>query len=133
VNGSVLCQWMDEVLRPYLKNDMGEEDREPNAALIMDDYDAHWTTAVQTKARKMGVELIRVPPGYTAAAQPLDVSVMGPFKLIRSTVWVQRRNGNADSVDDVRSSLLAAAEAWGKVTTKSCLSGWKCVGYDHNE
>jgi hypothetical protein len=124
----VLLQWLDEVLRPYLKNDMGEMGREMNAALIMDDYDAHWTEEVQMKAEKMGVELIRVPSGYTSVAQPLDVSVMGPFKTIRSQEWVRRRNGNPDSVDDVRSSILAALEAWDKLPKKACLSGWKAIG-----
>jgi hypothetical protein len=119
---------MDEVLRPYLKNDMGEEGRELNAALVMDDYDAHWTAEVRAKAEKMGVELIQVPPGYTATAQPMDVAVMGPFKLLRSTEWVRRRNGNPDSVDDVRSSILAALEAWNKLPKKACIAGWKAVG-----
>jgi hypothetical protein len=128
MRSEVMLQWMDEVLRPYLKNDMGELGREPNAALILDDYDAHWTEEVTTKAEKMGVELIKVPPGFTATAQPLDISVMGSFKLLRSTEWVRRRNGNPDSIDDVRSSILAGLAAWENISREACASGWKAIG-----
>jgi len=115
-------------LRPYLKSDMGEWDRQPDAVLIIDDYGAHWTKRVRKRAAEMGVELIAVPPGYTATAQPLDVSVMGPFKKLRSVEWVKRRGGNADSVDDIRSSVLAALEAWDNVPLEACVAGWGSIG-----
>jgi len=82
---------------------------------------------VVRKARLMGVELIFVPGGTTATAQPLDISVMGPFAKQRQIQWLQRRRGEIDSVDNVRSAILAALEAWEKVSTKSCQEGWKVI------
>lgn len=126
--GAIMCQWLLDVLRPYLRLPLLDDDAntlEPIAALVADVYAAHCTPAVHTLCRRMRLELIIVPNSTTATAQPLDISAMGPYKQLRQREWLQRRAGNADSIDNDRSAILVAHAAWRQMSVRSLRDGWR--------
>jgi hypothetical protein len=59
------------------------------SALILDDYKAHSTPAVQSAAAEHNIDLIPVPKGQTAELQPLDVGVNGEIKSRARARWVR--------------------------------------------
>ncbi len=84
---------MNEVVKPYT--------RSRPAALILDDYSAHWSPCVQAAAVALNLTLIHVPnfAGATALLQPLDVEFNGPMSIQRKKLWTQIKLRDPDSKD----------------------------------
>jgi len=98
INSDILVRWIHEVVQPYTAG--------RPAALLLDDYPAHWTAEVKAAAAAIQLELIKVPPSQTAEYQPLDVCYHGPMANIRARLWmVQRR-----LLPDAKDTNQAAAE-----------------------
>ena len=53
---------------------------EKPSLLIWDDFPAHWTDKVVTRAKECNIQLLKVPSGLTPELQPLDFKVNGPYK-----------------------------------------------------
>ena len=98
VNASIIIQWLQEVVAPYTRG--------AAAALLLDDYPAHWTDEVQAAAAAMNLQLIKVPPKQTMEYQPLDVCYHGPMSKARQRLWKEKRQLFPDAAD----SNQAAAE-----------------------
>jgi hypothetical protein len=71
----IVVQWIEDVVKPHLPGKSG--------ALVIDDYNVHWTHTVREKCSALKIQMIKVPPGQTVLCQPLDISVMGPYKQVR--------------------------------------------------
>jgi hypothetical protein len=91
----------------------------------MDDYNAHWTSAVKEKADELGLQLILVPKGTTAEAQPLDVSFNGDFKRKRQVEWVAQRFESYDTSDSFSLAVKRASKAYDSVSEKVIIDGWR--------
>ena len=76
INSGIMMRCLREVVAPYVQK--------RKCALLIDSYEAHWTDEVKDLAKKMKVELIKVPEGTTSELQPMDVHFNGPFKAART-------------------------------------------------
>src|SRR6185437_9142013 len=83
VNEGVMVRWLNDVVKPYTQS--------RPAALILDDYSAHWSPCVQAAAAAMNLTLIHIPnfAGATALLQPLDVEFNGPMSIQRKKLWTE--------------------------------------------
>ena len=117
VTEAVMCNYIREVIVPYIGGH--------SAALVIDDYAAHWTEAVETLAEQHNIELIRVPPTTTPEHQPLDVSVMGPMKRIRQKLANEYRWDHIACADDISECVTRAYQAYNLIDKSTIVKGWR--------
>jgi len=73
--------WMtEEVMLEWLKIVWGRRPRNQPSMLILDTFKGHLTNSVKNQLRKMKNELVVMPGGMTSVLQPMDVSIIKPFK-----------------------------------------------------
>lgn len=117
VTGPVMLNYIKEVIVPYLAGHAG--------ALLVDDYGAHWTDAVEELAAQHNIQLIHVPPTTTAECQPLDVAVMGPFKRIRERLANEYRWDHIACADDVVECVNRSYAAYNLIDKDTIVKGWR--------
>lgn len=123
--------WTNEdVMLKYLKEVIINYTKRKNCALILDDYGAHWTTAVQQIAKDNNIQLIRVPKGLTAVLQPLDISFNSQFNHLRGLECQNDMMRNAGGVEGKEKILHRASFAYHEVTKEIVLRGWKPIIID---
>ena len=112
VTEAIMLRWVKEIIQPYTHS--------APAALILDDYAAHWTPSVLAAASAINLELIRVPKfsGATAMLQPLDVEFNGPMSIQRKKIWQQMKMSNPDAVDSEQSCIERAQQAYEALTAQ---------------
>ena len=54
---------------------------ETRRLLLLANYAAHKTADVRAALDEQDVDLVLVPAGCTALAQPIDISIVKPFKV----------------------------------------------------
>lgn len=119
VNEGIMCYWLNEVVKPYLQ-------RKP-AAIILDEYYAHWTLNVVNLCEELNIEMIQVPGGTTAVCQPLDISVMGPMKQLRQRLANEHRWNNISVLDNAEEAVIRAYQAYQLIDAETIKRGWKTV------
>jgi len=67
--------------------------------IIVDQYKAHDTPAVQAHATSLNIQILLVPAGTTAVNQPLDVAVNGPLKSSTSVLACPLAEGSHQEAD----------------------------------
>jgi hypothetical protein len=120
----------EEVMLDYLQKVIINHTKGRNCALILDDFGAHWTPAVQKAAEEGRIELIRVPKGMTSVLQPLDVSFNSQFKLLRILECQKEMIRNTGALEEKEKIVLRASVAYHKVTKEIVLRGWKLMEID---
>ena len=67
--------------------------------LVLDSYPTHRTQEVREALLERNVDVVYIPGGCTALAQPVDVSIAKPFKDAVRDTWVtwMREDRPADS------------------------------------
>ena len=73
---SVMLQWVDLVLRPYVEN--VPEGVDP--ILLLDSYRCHMMASVVNRIADLGIQVEHIPGGCTGLCQPIDVGVGKPLK-----------------------------------------------------
>lgn len=119
ITRSIMLDWLKEIVIPYLHGRSG--------ALVLDNYPAHEGCNIQELCDAHSIELIYLPPNCTKDAQPLDVSVMGPFKSHRQTVAMEHRWMNSSVLDSKEEAVNRANIAWERVSSSAILKGWHAV------
>ncbi|KAF0684014.1 Aste57867_23935 [Aphanomyces stellatus] len=72
--------WMDgDVWEQYLWNVLAERIERPSL-LVLDNFDSHASETSLATAELLGYTVCALPPNATSHCQPLDVSIMAPFK-----------------------------------------------------
>lgn len=72
--------------------------------LIMDNHESHCNLDVIQYARNNGIVILTIPPHCSHRLQPLDVSILGPFKRHLATVqndWLTNNPGRKISIHDL--------------------------------
>lgn len=123
--------WTNEaVMIKYLQQVIVNHTQGANCALILDDYGAHWTEAVQNAAAHHNIQLIKVPKGLTPILQPLDISFNSQFNYLRGIECQNEMVRNKGVVEEREKIIQRAAVAYHKVTKKIVLNGWKPIIID---
>ena len=110
VNSGIIIKWIEEIIKPYIKG--------RSAALILDDYGAHWDSTVIEKAEQLNIQLIAVPKGATAVAQPLDIYINGRMKQDRQIQWLNEHFMGDPQVDSVQNAVIRALKAYENITAQ---------------
>ncbi|RHY03048.1 hypothetical protein DYB25_009870 [Aphanomyces astaci] len=80
MNGTVWKFYLRDVLACHIENP---------SILLVDNFDSHVSTESDTiVGEELGCQLYPLPPNSTSHCQPLDVSIMGPFKQHLRDLWV---------------------------------------------
>jgi hypothetical protein len=119
VNGGIMLRYLKEVVLPYTK-------KRP-AALLLDNYEAHWEENVTDFCSKNKIRLIEVPEGETADLQPLNISVNGPMKQKRRKLYLADRQADPDTCDTVEKAVWRAAEGHNSIDSKTIQKGWRQI------
>ena len=119
INHELMYDYLNDIIKPYTKS--------KPAALIMDEYKAHWEDRVQDLARSMNLELIKVPPGTTSTQQPLDISVNGPMKQIRQRIYVENKIIHPNASDSIELAVNRSFSAYQQITPQTIIKGWKQI------
>jgi hypothetical protein len=117
MNSAIMLDWLKEIVIPYFNKRAG--------ALLLDDYKAHWTSEVDSLCKLNNIELIHVPPTTTSECQPLDISVMGPFKQIRQSLSNDLRWKSISVLDDRTEAVHRAQKAWDLIKKETIIRGWE--------
>ena len=93
--------------------------------LLCDGHSSHYTPEAISGAAEVGV-IICIPPNFTQAAQPLDVSFFGPLKRHWSSVCHEFLANNPGSVVTKLQFSQLFSQAWMKsIKPENILSGFK--------
>jgi hypothetical protein len=111
INSAIVVKWINEVVGPYTGG--------RPAALLLDDYAAHWTDDVKAAAGAIQLELIKVPPSQTVEYQPLDVCYHGPMANIRASIWMTQRMLFPDAVETNQGAVERAQLAYDAMSKKA--------------
>jgi len=117
VNAGIIIRWLHDVVRPFTGG-------EP-AALLLDDYTAHWTEEVEDCAYAMDLQLIHVPPKQTIEYQPLDVCYHGPMVKRRQQLWATARSLFPDTADSKQASVERAVLAYESMSRKAGVDAFR--------
>lgn len=119
INSGIIVRWLDDVVAPYLGGSPG--------ALLLDDYQAHWTDEVVAAAARLRIELIKVPPGLTSEYQPLDVKFNGPMTKARQAIWIKRRLTFPETKDSHQEAVHRAQVAYDGISRASTIDAWRAA------
>jgi hypothetical protein len=116
-------RWLKDVILPYTEG--------KPAALVLDDFSAHWVPEVRAAAAGMNLELIQVPTGLTWQYQPLDAGIFGPMTKIRQRMWREEKTIMPDSRDTEQAAIHRTQTAYSSFSRKSIVHSWqKCYLID---
>ncbi|KAF0683003.1 Aste57867_24913 [Aphanomyces stellatus] len=119
--------WMDGgVWQQYLWWVLAERVTKPSL-LVLDNFDSHVSEEGVATASEIGYEVCPLPANATSHCQPLDVSIMAPFKRHLRDLWIAEDTVEHDDEDDQdwmspaarvkRSTMIKRAiMAWEKIT-----------------
>ncbi|RHZ21996.1 hypothetical protein DYB37_006756 [Aphanomyces astaci] len=108
--------WMDsrvwkaylEILPPYI---------EGPTVIVADNFDAHVTQeSANVIAGDLHSVLEPLPANCTSVCQPLDVGVMGPFKKLLRTLWLDEAPVTS-AADKRRAMILRSIKAWEMISS----------------
>jgi len=119
INTGLMVRYIHDVIQPYT--------RSRPAALILDDYAAHWTAPVQEAAAAINLRLIAVPnfKGATAMLQPLDVAFNGPLKMKRAQLWAMQRLRDGDGADNEQLTMERVQLAYEGMDSDSVVNAFR--------
>ncbi|RHY72512.1 hypothetical protein DYB34_010111 [Aphanomyces astaci] len=119
--------WMDaHIWRQYLWWVLAERVT-GRSLLVLDNFDAHVSEEGVATAAEIGYDVCPLPPNATSHCQPLDVSIMTPFKHHLHDLWIAEDTIEHDEEDDQdwmshtahvkRTTMIKRAiMAWEKIT-----------------
>lgn len=97
--------------------------------LIMDNHESHCTLDAILFARSNGIVILTIPPHCSHRIQPLDVSILGPFKGQLAVVqndWLINNPGKKISIHDLAAHASKAFDL--AFTRKNITEGFKKCG-----
>jgi hypothetical protein len=103
--------------------------KENKILILMDNHESHCTLDAIVYARDHGMVLVTFPPHCTHRLQPLDVSVMGPFKTKLSVAqndWLLNHPGKTITIHDL--PALANTAYVNTFTMKNIIAGFAKPG-----
>ncbi|KAH9133329.1 hypothetical protein AeRB84_020464 [Aphanomyces euteiches] len=109
--------WMDgPVWRTFLRDVLMVNIENPSV-LIVDNFESHVSEeSERIVSDELGCHLYLLPPNSTSYYQPLEKSIMGPFKQHLRDLWVLA-NDDAKTAKEKRISIIKRAiEAWDKIS-----------------
>lgn len=104
--------------------------------IVMDNHESHCSLDAIIFAKENGIELVTIPPHCTHRLQPLDVSIMGPFKAALKVAqhdWLISHAGKAITIHDLAGLSNIAIQT--SFTPKNIISGFQKTGmwpFDRN-
>ncbi|KAH9102703.1 hypothetical protein LEN26_015480 [Aphanomyces euteiches] len=109
--------WIDgPVWRTFLR-DVLMLDIENPSVLIVDNFESHVSEESERIINdELGCQLYLLPPNSTSYCQPLDVSIMGPFKQHFRDLWVLATDSAKTAKEKRISMIKRAIEAWDKIS-----------------
>lgn len=117
INSSIVVRWLHDVVQPYTHS--------RPAALLLDDYNAHWTDAVKDAAAAMNLQLIKVPPCQTVEYQPLDVCYHGPMTKARARLWTEQRTLMPDAADTFQAAVERSQLAYDSMSRQAGVDAFR--------
>lgn len=123
INGTIFCKWFEEFIKHT------HPTKEDPVLLIVDGHCSHKEYKVITTARENNVHILSLPPHSTHKMQPLDRTIMKPFKDAYNeacALWMRRNPFQ-------RITEFEIAALVGTAFTKICRmelakSGFECSG-----
>jgi hypothetical protein len=118
--------WMDAtVWNQYVMESLRYEIKSPSV-LLLDNFDAHVSEVGQAVvAEQACCSVCPLPPNSTSHVQPLDVGVMGPFKAILRTLWLEEEHTATDAASKRRTTIDRAIKAWGMITSSTIVASFE--------
>ena len=102
--------------RPEIKAD---------SVLLVDNFSAHTSPASFTTVEKeLKAELYPLPPNTTAACQPLDVGVMGPYKAKLRALWLRDKAKYSTPIAKRIAVIKRAIHAWDSISEATIQSAF---------
>ncbi|KAF0725744.1 hypothetical protein Ae201684P_009044 [Aphanomyces euteiches] len=105
--------WMDaSVWRRYLREVLYYKIENPSV-LLVDNFDSH--VSIESEkiiGDELGSELCALPTNSTSYCQPLDVSIMGPFKQHMRDLWVLSDDNATTAKENRMVMIQRAIQAW---------------------
>ncbi|KAH9098936.1 hypothetical protein LEN26_016495 [Aphanomyces euteiches] len=98
--------WMNGVVwKKYLRDVLHDHIQNPSV-LLVDNFDSHVSDESQRiNGEELRSVLYALPPNSTSHCQPLDVSIMGPFKQHLRDLWIMSQE--TDTTAPVTGSCVA--------------------------
>ncbi|RQM21863.1 hypothetical protein B5M09_013493 [Aphanomyces astaci] len=108
--------WMDSrVWKAYLEN--LQPYIEGPTVIFVDNFDAHVTQeSANVIAGDLHSVLELLPANCTSVCQPLDVGVMGPFKKLLRTLWLDEAPVTS-AADKRRAMIFRSIKAWEMISS----------------
>lgn len=106
-----------------------QSSKESPILLIMDNHESHCTLDAILFARNNGIVFLTIPPHCSHRLQPLDVSILGPFKGQLAVVqndWLINNPGKKISIHDLAAHSSQAFDL--AFTRKNITEGFKKCG-----
>lgn len=123
---AVMLFWVENVLRPYVKN--APEGIVPY--LLLDKYTCHYQGSVARAIEELGVEWDILPGGCTGLIQPVDVGINRPWKnRLRYKVedFIMEQDNFTRLAPKTMRPLMAqwAVASWDKVQKQTVYNSWR--------
>ena len=133
IYGNRTAWWNSRLSLAFLNYHFGSRDENDTPDLLLwDDFSGHWTREITELATTLRVILKRVPPKFTYACQPADISWNQPFNSRLRRAWVNHTTVSVESVSrpypyrppsKVR-VIEWVAEAWSGLSKETIQSGF---------
>ena len=116
MNRKVWEEYLEDVLKPCIE--------EPSVILV-DNFDAH----VSDESREVieeqwGCRIAQLPPNATSHCQPLDVSIMGPFKQHMRDFYLAETVVARTKAEKRLMMIRRAIAAWERITEDEVRASW---------
>ena len=79
--GELMSTWLKKIVLPYIKK--------AKTLPIINSFSEHTDAAFALLASKNNIDLAIIPGGCNSKAQPLDMSLHKPFKVVARYQWIK--------------------------------------------
>ncbi|KAH9117472.1 hypothetical protein LEN26_005154 [Aphanomyces euteiches] len=118
--------WMNgNVWKRYLRDVLAGNIEDPSV-LLVDNFDCHVSNeSERIIGEELGSVLYPLPPNSTSHCQPLDVSIMGPFKQHLRDLWIMS-DVTATTAKEKRIVMIERAiRAWSMISEDEVRASFK--------
>ena len=104
------------VWKKYLRNVLATSIENPSV-LLVDNFDCHVSDeSERVIGEELGSIIYALPPNSTSHCQPLDISIMGPFKQHLRDIWVMSTAVARTAREKRIITIQRAIQAWDMIS-----------------
>ncbi|KAF0715573.1 Aste57867_3312 [Aphanomyces stellatus] len=119
--------WMDSSVWQQYPWFVLAEGVQGKSVLVLDNFETHVSDGGKETAAILGYDVCALPPNATSHCQPLDVSIMAPFKRHMRDLWIAEDMISGSEEDNDEDWMSPKAQVKRRVMIDRAIKAWNKI------